>query len=122
VFEAPPFHRPTNLLVSSVINPSTVSPKIRQPTRLILVVITSCKIKRRNRLGTPCYRNVGPFEVVDIEVIQALVGRVKWPNSRNWFIIQRDRIFSRIQLADDDGLEWVAWRALREQQSLTSSL
>ncbi|KDQ09482.1 hypothetical protein BOTBODRAFT_37054 [Botryobasidium botryosum FD-172 SS1] len=62
----------------------------------------------------PCYRDLGPFEVVDINTIEVLVGRVKRPNSQDWFIIERDGIFARIQLADDDELEREASRALRE--------
>ncbi|KDQ10438.1 hypothetical protein BOTBODRAFT_115678, partial [Botryobasidium botryosum FD-172 SS1] len=113
VFETRPFYGQLKLILSFAINPSTSFREIDGPTLLVLAVISPCKINRHNRLGAPSYRNTGPLEVVDLEAIEALVGRVKRPNSQDWFIIKRKGIFARIQLADDDELERKASRALQ---------
>ncbi|KDQ08445.1 hypothetical protein BOTBODRAFT_118593 [Botryobasidium botryosum FD-172 SS1] len=67
---------------------------IYEPTPIVVAVIAPCKVlKKPTRVKFPRYRKPGPFEVVDVVFIEALIGRV-WSEegSRDWYIIEREGI------------------------------
>ncbi|KDQ11952.1 hypothetical protein BOTBODRAFT_113755, partial [Botryobasidium botryosum FD-172 SS1] len=92
-------------IVSFAIRPSHHFQQTREPVHVVLAVITPCNIGKRDRLGAAHYITVGPYAIVDVSYIEALVGRVKDPQGNSWAIIKREGLFSRIKLANDDELE-----------------
>ncbi|KDQ11624.1 hypothetical protein BOTBODRAFT_82830, partial [Botryobasidium botryosum FD-172 SS1] len=76
-------------IISFIICPSPLFQQISKPIHLTLTAIAPCKITRRDRLGTPHFRTVGPYAIVDVSYIEALIGRVKDPKKSTWAIIER---------------------------------
>lgn len=58
------------------------------PSTLILAGITTCPITATNARDMPYYDVLGRYEVVDVECVQCLVGRMKVSEGK-WVIIDR---------------------------------
>lgn len=69
--------------------PAAMDLQLESETTLILAAVKHCKITGQNHRGTPYYEDMGVLEVVDISVVQCLIGRVQAVNDMCYFIIDR---------------------------------
>ncbi|KIK53729.1 hypothetical protein GYMLUDRAFT_63600 [Collybiopsis luxurians FD-317 M1] len=76
-----------NIIVVTV--PATTALGLESDTLFILAAIQKCKVVGSNARGVHYYEQMGGLEVVDITVVQCLVGRVKAVNDGRIFIIDR---------------------------------
>ena len=65
-----------------------------QPTQWIYTVIRSVKISEMDSFGINYYEETGEIEIVDLEMVQCVVGRIRDRN--RWAIVDRSR--SSVQL------------------------
>jgi hypothetical protein len=65
-----------------------------QPTQWIYAVIRSVKISEMDSFGINYYEETGEIEIVDLEMVQCVVGRIRDRN--RWAIVDRSR--SSVQL------------------------
>jgi len=65
-----------------------------QPTQWIYAVIRSVKISETDGFGINYYEEMGETEIVDLEMVQCVVGRIRDRN--RWAIVDRSR--SSVQL------------------------
>lgn len=68
---------------------------LQDPETLILAVIRTVKITQRHSLGVHFYEQDGPVEVVDLNAVQCVVGRVR--DRGRWAIIDRSGALAQIQ-------------------------
>jgi hypothetical protein len=67
----------------------------------ILALITPCVLEQSSlSVGIPYYSKVGPPEVVDLQSIQAVVGRVQ--DRGNWFILDRSGPLANAEFVDTE--------------------
>jgi hypothetical protein len=64
-----------------------LDPELTSSSQVILAGIRNCKVTSKNGLGMSYYENFGRYEVVDIECVQCVVGRVL--DRGSWAIIDR---------------------------------
>lgn len=96
-------------------HPSASFREVSRPIRLVLAVITPCKVIKYDGLWTPYHREVGPIEIIDVSFVEKLIGRFR-DQDKDWAIIEREGEFARIILADDEELEQEASAALLEHR------
>ena len=74
-------------------------PAVRCPETLILAAIKSCEIEVGCRhLHNISYRTLGPLEVVDINLVEGVIGRVR--DRGRWVTVERKEVFRKIILID----------------------
>ncbi|KDQ10973.1 hypothetical protein BOTBODRAFT_177668 [Botryobasidium botryosum FD-172 SS1] len=112
-FKKQEFYGQIQKIVTFTVHPSPSFPNINALTHIVLAVIAPCHIVKSKKIKFPHYRKLCPFEVVDVHYIEALVGRVKRQGTSDWYIVEREGIFARIQLADHSELDMEASRGLR---------
>ena len=69
-------------------------------TTYLLACIHTCDVDRRNSLGMPIYSKMGASEVVDLDQLECLVGRVQ--NGGYTAIIDRTGEWQDTKYARDD--------------------
>jgi len=75
--------------------------KLVKKTTLIVAAIRSCAYPQvRNENGTYHYLREGPMEVVDMNCVQCLVGRIK--DGNGWAIVDRSARSARPVFVDED--------------------
>jgi hypothetical protein len=67
-----------------------------QPTHWIYAVIRSVKISETDGFDIKYYEEMGEIEIVDLEMVQCVVGRIRDRN--RWAIIDRSRSSAQLQL------------------------
>jgi hypothetical protein len=67
-----------------------------QPTQWIYAVIRSVKISETDGFDIDYYEEMGEIEIVDLEMVQCVVGRIRDRN--RWAIIDRSRSSAQLQL------------------------
>jgi hypothetical protein len=69
--------------------------KLEHATTLFLAAVTPCRIEQKyvNGLETHLYSQEGPLEVIDLNCVQCLVGRVF--SRGKWLIFDRSGVFAR---------------------------
>ncbi|KAJ7637883.1 hypothetical protein DFH06DRAFT_1002012 [Mycena polygramma] len=75
---------------------------LAEETTLILAAVTRCTIIGHNDLDMHYYREEGPLQVIDINSVQCLVGRIKTLNKKIWAIIDRSGSLARPYWDPDD--------------------
>lgn len=95
---------------------SRAIPALEDGTTLILALIRPCTVTHVDAsLGTRYFKHLGPLQAVDVDFVEGVVGRVRNPEARNeWAIIEREGIYRRIRLADEERQEREAATALAE--------
>ncbi|KAH9828627.1 uncharacterized protein C8Q71DRAFT_799969 [Rhodofomes roseus] len=68
------------------------------PRTYALAVIRSVKIEKRHSLGMSYYSQMGPVDVVDLDAVRFVVGRVYDPSQRLWAIVDRSDILTSTQV------------------------
>jgi hypothetical protein len=66
------------------------------PNQWIYAVMRSVKIDEVDTYGINYYQEMGPLEVVDINTIQCVVGRIQ--DRKRWAIVDRSGFLAQLQL------------------------
>jgi hypothetical protein len=59
------------------------------PTHWIYAIIQSVKVSEKDSFGIHYYKELGPIMIVDLNVVQCVVGRIRDRNQ--WAIVDRSR-------------------------------
>ncbi|KAG8695963.1 hypothetical protein FRC08_007445 [Ceratobasidium sp. 394] len=73
-----------------------------EPETILLAAIRQCTITHVDKyLGTPYYTVMGPVEVVDLQTVQCIVGRVH-DERGHWGIVDRSRPLAQAEFRGDE--------------------
>ena len=67
--------------------PRRVQLELDEPFKVVVAAIRKVKTSPKTPLSIPCYSEMGGMEIVDISVINCLVGRIE--DRGEWVIIDR---------------------------------
>lgn len=92
----------------------------RHGQSLLLAVIRAWSVESAN--GVPAsrfrvLRNPGELCMIDAELIEGVIGRVYDPERRRWVAVERDGLFRRIRVIDEEEVEREAMMANAMRQS-----
>ncbi|KAG8957611.1 hypothetical protein FRC03_009977 [Tulasnella sp. 419] len=85
---------------------------LEAPSYHLLCTMLPCKIANTTPAGHHYFNATSAMEVIDVSCIEGSVGRVRNARIGGWCVIEREGIYRRLDLADDDELEWEADVAL----------
>lgn len=71
------------------------------PATMFFAAIKTCNIVARNSLDMHYYEKHGRTEVIDMNCIQCVVGRISDPSGRRWAIIDRSGALARALYMDE---------------------
>lgn len=88
-------------------------PDLAHGATLLLASIRPCNVNRADSAGFCYYKTLGALQVVDVMYIEGLVGRVRtMPGGVEWAIVEREGLFRRLRLVDDEAMNEEAATAL----------